>query len=172
MPPKGYKPKGSPRGRKRNPTQLHVLNGNPSKIDLDERQKNEPKFENIAPDCPEWLDEYAKEEWERLAPSYEELGLLNVSFMAAFASYCQNYSDVRKATEQLKELGPSGWIQTTETGYKQQHPLVGIRNSAYEKMKSFIIEFGGTPASLSKANAIDLNKNQPGKKKVGGLMTK
>lgn len=151
---------GSNRGRKRLPTNLHILNGNPSNLNLEERLKNEPKFTDIAPDCPEWLDEYGKAEWNRLAPELERLGLLTQADLAAFAAYCQAYSDVIKATEQLKELGPDGWVQTTESGYKQQHPLVGIKNTAMDKMKSFLIEFGFTPASRSKVTA-----NEPPKSK-------
>lgn len=158
-------------GGKRKPTNLHILNGNPSKRDMETRQKSEPQFTQVAPDCPQWLDQYAKEEWERLFPELERLGLLTQADLAAFAGYCESFSDFRRSSEELQALGPGGWIQTTETGYKQQHPLVGIKNTAKDKMKAFLIEFGFTPASRSKVGASNATSKTPGKK-VGGLMSR
>lgn len=155
---------GSNRGRKRLPTELHALNGNPSKIDLVERQQAEPKFIKVAPDCPDWLTGDARDEWNRLAPQLETLGLLTSADLAAFAAYCQCYSDFKYATEQLQIVD---WIQETESGYKQQHPLVGIRNSSLEKMKAFLVEFGFTPASRSKVSVKEPEKPEG----ISGLLS-
>jgi P27 family predicted phage terminase small subunit len=155
---------GDNRGRKRLPTNLHVLNGNPSKIDIKERQENEPKFESSGISCPVWLDDYAKEEWNRLSPELQNLGLLTDADLAAFAAYCQSFSDWRHAVEILKE---ESLIQQTATGYKQQHPAVGIRNSAMEKMKAFLVEFGFTPASRSRVTF----KEQEKPEGIGDLLS-
>ena len=55
------------KGRKPKPTKLHILNGNPSRLDLEEKIKNEPIPQSIAPECPDWLLDEAKKEWNRLA---------------------------------------------------------------------------------------------------------
>lgn len=44
-------------GRKNTPTQLKVLNGNPGKRPLNQ---NEPKPKPVMPECPSWLNGYAK----------------------------------------------------------------------------------------------------------------
>jgi P27 family predicted phage terminase small subunit len=164
-------------GRKPKPTNLHVLNGNPSKIDLETRQQNEPQFEKISPDCPEWLDDFAKEEWNRLAPELETLGLLAQVDMAAFAAYCSNYSTWRQADEIIKNDGLVISIYEVDAEGKKvlirikKHPAVAIRSDAFEKMKAFLIEFGFTPASRSRVHLPEENK--PSKKKsVGGLLSR
>jgi len=157
---------------------LHLLNGNPSKIDLEARAKNEPQFEKISPDCPEYLDEFAKREWNRLSPELERLGLLSQVDMAAFEAYCKNYSTQCQADEIIKSEGLI--IRTygiNKDGEEflikiQKHPAVAIRSDAFEKMKAFLIEFGFTPASRSRVNAIDPDKEKPKKKSVGGLLSR
>lgn len=141
---KSKKP-GEKRGRKPLPTNLHVINGNPSKLNLEERAKNEVKFKPIAPTPPDWLDEIALEEWNRLAPELDKNGLLTGPDRAMFASYCYYYSEFVRVSKELERV--SDLTFETETGYKQQHPLVGVRNKAFEKMKSIASEFGFTPSS-------------------------
>jgi P27 family predicted phage terminase small subunit len=164
-------------GRKPKPTNLHVLNGNPSKIDLETRQQNEPQFEKISPDCPDWLDDFAKEEWKRLAPELERLGLLAQVDMAAFAAYCSNYSTWRQADEIIKESGLVVKTFTTDNDGNvlletiKKHPAVAIRSDAFEKMKAFLIEFGFTPASRSRVH-IPEEEKQGKKKGAGGLMSR
>jgi len=165
-------------GRKPKPTNLHLLNGNPSKIDLTTRANNEPQFEKIYPDCPEYLDKFAKREWNRLSPELERLGLLFKVDMAAFEAYCKNYSTQCQADEIIQEEGLI--IKTygiNKNGEEflikiQKHPAVAIRSDAFEKMKAFSIEFGFTPASRARVNAIGQDEEKPKKKSVGGLLSR
>lgn len=144
---KTTKPKESRKsnaGRKPLPTALHVLNGNSSKIDLEERKQNEPKFSSTLPACPEWLNDDAKKEWERLLPELEMSGMLRKVDMAVFAGYCDNYAMWKKASGIIEKDGLT--VETLQGGLKA-HPATAIRDKALEKMKSFAIEFGFTPAS-------------------------
>ena len=52
------------RGRKPKPTALKVLEGNPGKRPLN---LFEPTPEDKMPECPDWLEDEAKAEWDRLA---------------------------------------------------------------------------------------------------------
>lgn len=67
-------------GRKPKPTQMHILNGNPSKIRIEDRISNEVKMKEYGPGefppAPEWLDAVAKEEWNRVAPMLSSCKLL------------------------------------------------------------------------------------------------
>jgi P27 family predicted phage terminase small subunit len=172
------RPRKSNAGRKPKPTALHVINGNPSKINLEARQKAEPQFSKVAPDCPEFLDQYAREEWQRMAPELERLGLLTYADLAAFAAYCANYSIWRQADEMVRKDGMVVKVvaldRDGEIKYEsiRKHPAVSIRSDAFEKMKAFLIEFGFTPASRSRVNAVDPDQKQDGKKKVGGLLSR
>ena len=61
------------RGRKPKPTAVKVLEGNPGKRPLN---MFEPTPEKIAPECPSWLNDEAKAEWNRLVDKMVELGIL------------------------------------------------------------------------------------------------
>jgi hypothetical protein len=63
------------RGRKKTPTNLVLLRGNPGKRALN---KEEPKPRPVLPEPPGHLDTGAKREWRRVAPELHQLGLLTV----------------------------------------------------------------------------------------------
>ena len=150
-------PKKSNAGRKPLPTALHVLNGNPSKIDLKERTAKEPKFTEGYPACPEWLGEDARKEWDRVLPELEGAGVLKKVDMAALAGYCDSLAMWKRANETIDKEGLT--VETIQGGIKA-HPATVIRDKALEKMKSFAIEFGFTPASRSRVEVPDQAKEE------------
>lgn len=132
------------RGRKPTPTALKVLEGNPGKRKLNDR---EPKPKKRAPSCPQWLEPDAKAEWKRLAKKMTELGILTEVDMASFSGYCQAYARWKEAEEFLTQHGP---IVKTPSGYWQQVPQVAIANKYLKIMGRFASEFGLTPSSRSR----------------------
>lgn len=144
------------KGRKPIPTNLKILHGNPGKRPLPE---DEPKPPPIAPDCPDHLDGEAKREWDRIAPELEALGLLTYIDKSALAAYCQAWSRWVNAEELLKKHGV---LAKSPNGYLMQSPLLAIANRAMEQMKSYLTEFGMTPASRTRVKT-----EKPPKKKKG-----
>ncbi len=132
------------RGRKPKPTALKVLEGNPGKRPLNEYEPVPPKG-NI--ECPDWLEEEAKREWERLAPSLEAMGVLTTADLTAFAGYCQAYARWREAEEFISQHGS---IFQTPSGYVQQVPQVSIAQQNLKIMQSLCAEFGLTPATRAR----------------------
>lgn len=147
---KPQKQKKSNAGRKPLPTNLHVLNGNPSKINIEERKLAEPRYSAELPVCPEWLNEAARFEWDRLLPELDGAGLLKKVDMAVFAGYCDNLAMWQKAN---KLLEAEGFTAETARGGIRAHPAIAIRDKTLEKMKSFAVEFGFTPASRARVRA-------------------
>lgn len=137
------------RGRKPKPTAVKVLEGNPGKRPLN---MNEPVPDKIAPDCPTWLSEEAKLEWERLSDKMVNLGTLTEMDMAAFAGYCQSYARWKEAEEFIEQHGT---IVKTPSGYWQQVPQVSIAQTNLKIMLKFCSEFGLTPSSRSRMIAGD-----------------
>ena len=90
------------RGRKPKPTVVKILEGNPGKRALNEK---EPKPKNKAPKCPSWLDKEAKKEWRRISKQLEEMGVLTEVDMAAFSGYCEAYSRWKEAEEFISKHG-------------------------------------------------------------------
>ena len=132
------------RGPAPQPTRLRVLQGNPGKRAL---PKNEPHPRDVAPVCPDWLDEEAKAEWARVSPILEDLGLLTEADGTALAGYCQAYATWRRATAVLQS---KGYVVNTPSGYKQQRPEVAIAMKSMVLVKVFCAEFGMTPSSRSR----------------------
>ena len=135
------------RGRKPKPTALKVLEGNPGKRPLNDREPVPPKG---SIQCPTWLLPEAKKEWRRLAPSLEALGVLTMVDLQAFAGYCQAYARWKEAEEFLTQRGS---IFKTPSGYLQQVPQVSIAQQNLKIMQSFCSEFGLTPATRARIAA-------------------
>ena len=57
----------------------------------------------IEPPPPEFLSEYARAEWDRIAMELYRLKLLTVVDIAPLAAYCEAYAKWRTAVEKLKE---------------------------------------------------------------------
>ena len=138
------------RGRKPTPTALKVLEGNPGKRKLNDK---EPKPVKKAPSCPKWLEAEAKKEWRRLSKKMELMGVLTEVDMAAFAGYCQAYARWKEAEEFITQHGT---IVKTPSGYWQQVPQVSIAQTYLKIMSSFAEQFGLTPSSRSRIMEVTL----------------
>ena len=73
------------RGRKPKPTTIKVLEGNPGRRPLNDR---EPQAPPGIPECPEFLGEEARAEWFRMAMVLTNMGLLTLADRSAFTTYC------------------------------------------------------------------------------------
>lgn len=132
------------RGRKPKPTVLKLLEGNPGRRPLNQK---EPQPEKKAPRCPAWLAPEAKKEWRRMSRQMEKLGVLTQVDAAAFAGYCQAYARWKEAEEFISKHGT---IFKTPSGYIQQVPQVSIAQTYLKIMRDFCAEFGLTPSSRSR----------------------
>ena len=138
--------------RKKIPTVIHLLNGNPSKI-CGLNMKNEPTpteyTESNAPKPPAWLDSVASKEWKRVAPMLATLRLLTPADLSALEGYCKSYSRWREAEQQM-DKAKSTIMKTGKTGYLQQLPQIAISQKYLKLCKEFMTEFGMTPSSRSR----------------------
>ena len=143
------------KGRKPKPTAMKILEGNPGKRPLNDKEPIPPKG-TIR--CPTWLEPEAKKEWRRLSSSLEAMGVLTTADIAAFAGYCQAYARWKEAEEFITKHGS---VFRTPSGYVQQVPQVSIAQQNLKIMQSFCSEFGLTPATRSRlAIANGDNDNQ------------
>ena len=138
-------------GRKPNPSRKNKLTGNPGKRPAN---KNEPQpdIPEKIPRAPRNLDATAKKEWRRMAKQLHRLGLLTVSDLSAFASYCSQYSIWYQATEAIRE---HGILVKAQSGFPAISPWVSVANKAQTEMRKWLTEFGMTPSSRSR---IDIPK--------------
>ena len=131
-------------GRKPKPTRLKVLQGNPGKRQLNDR---EPKPEPVTPECPEHLSVEAKHEWDAMSRKLHKLGLLTDVDRAALAAYCQAWGRWVDAERMLTQYGS---VVKAPSGYLIQSPYLAIANKALAQMMRILTEFGMTPSSRSR----------------------
>ncbi len=127
-------------GHNRKPERLHVLAG----TSRPSRRKHPPKPNPVAPECPEWLAAAAKEEWARLSPELEKLGLLTHLDRAALATYCQAWARYVDA-EAL--IASGGLIVIGHRGASAKSPALTVARAAAAEVLSLAKELGLTPAS-------------------------
>jgi P27 family predicted phage terminase small subunit len=145
-----------PRGRRPLPTAVKKLRGNPGKRKL---SKDEPAPRVTDPVMPAGLSAVAQQEWKDILPILREMKVLTEADGKALAAYCHNFSRWIQAEAEMERLGImveepvlGGPIENREiVGYKyKRNPCNSISNDAQKLMKSFLIEFGLTPASRAK----------------------
>jgi P27 family predicted phage terminase small subunit len=144
------------RGRKPQPTAIRRANGNPGKRAYNHAEPQPPKD---LPDCPPHLSDIARAEWERVAETLHDIGVLTSVDRAALAAYCQAYGRWVEAEEQMKKT-PA--MLKTPSGYVQQSPWMSVANKQLEIMGRYMVELGMTPASWSRVAVPDDNaRNEP-----------
>ena len=132
------------RGRIPKPTAVKLMDGNPGKRRIN---GHEPKPPASLPDCPAHLSVEAKLEWDRIAVSLNQVGLLTQVDRTTMAAYCQCYG--RWVEAELK-LAETPLLLRTPAGYIQQSPWLSISNKQLELMAKYMSELGLTPASRSR----------------------
>ncbi len=141
------------KGRRPLPTAVKKLRGNPGKRKVNNA---EPKPQAIAPTIPENLTGLAIAEWNEIVPLLMDLGVLTRIDGKALAAYCECFAQWRRAMEKVEDLGimveepivvfSNGESEVVGHKYKR-NPAVTIANDNLKLMKSFLVEFGLTPAA-------------------------
>lgn len=90
------------RGRKPKPTVLKVLEGNPGKRRINDR---EPAAPGWIPDCPDYLDDVGRDEWQRTGEVLRYMGFLSLADRTALAAYSTAYSRWVQAEAAVKKYG-------------------------------------------------------------------
>jgi P27 family predicted phage terminase small subunit len=148
------------KGRKRKPNAIRKLQGNPGRRDV----PNEPKMRKGIPACPRHLTGEARVEWERIVPELAVADLLKHCDRAALAAYCACYGRWCQAEELIETHG----MTYDANGLLKVNPAVRIAQDAMALMKSYLVEFGLTPASRSKVSAEPQEEADPMDEFLGG----
>jgi P27 family predicted phage terminase small subunit len=141
-------------GRRPKPLAIHQLNGNPRKWGKDKLEGvDNPQPDLREPEMPKGMPKAARREWRRIVPQLLEMKVLTEVDGLALAAYCRAHALVEQAA---KEIEKNGMTFTEVFEGKNGEPIVGsikanpacsIYLNAMKTMKSFLIEFGLTPAS-------------------------
>lgn len=149
------------RGPKPSPTVLKLLKGNPGKRPLN---RAEPKPKPVRrPRAPIDLDADGKKEWRRIVGELDTLGMLSTLDLPVLAAYCVAFSRFKAANDALmavanKDATFKGLLIKTRHGNWIQNPLVGVARRAADDMSRLAAEFGMTPSSRTRVQAVKHNK--------------
>jgi P27 family predicted phage terminase small subunit len=150
---------------------LKLLRGNPGcrRLNLNEPEPSAPAE---PPPAPEFLSDYARAEWGRIAQELYQLRLLTNFDIAALAAYCESYAAWRTAVEKLREMAArdpvmSGLMIKTRHDGVMQNPLFLTMRQAASDMVRYASNFGFTPVARSR---IDTLEAQPAPGKFDGLL--
>lgn len=141
-------------GRPVTPGPIKKLRGNPARRPI----PKEPPVDGKMPSPPDHLDPEAKREWKRVASDLHQAGLLKQVDRVALGAYCQVYSRWVKAEAALKK---EGMFVMSGNGYKIPHPANAVVNKTLVIMKSYLVEFGMTPAARMKVGTIEEKQSDP-----------
>lgn len=153
------------RGTKPTPTAIKKARGDKRGIN-----PNEPMPEPSIPTCPPHLNDYAIEEWNRLAPSLCKLRVLTAWDRGALAAYCDSFGRWREYSEKRDASG--GVVVQAPSGYPVKSPFASAAEKAYDQMLKAAAEFGLTPSSRSRVQTTPKKRAttlEPGKRDDGPI---
>ncbi len=130
-------------GPKPTPTETLKLRGSW----LAKTRKGEPEPVAGAPDCPAWIVGESRAEWDRQIVDLDKRRLLSKSYRSALAMFCEAWGEYVGAVEFLAAMGTEGLIHKTDKGNLVQHPMVGVKNKAFERANKLGQQFGFSPSS-------------------------
>lgn len=107
------------------PTALKKLAGNPGKRPMN---KHEIMPTTGAPVCPDWLAGDALDEWQRIVPELDRLGVLTRVDHSVLIGHCVTYGEI---------------VATVKAGEPLKAALLG-------QMRAYACELGLTPAARAK----------------------
>ena len=126
------------KGRKPVPLAILKLRGSwraKGREDTEIRMSGKPRM-------PQWLSPAAKQAWKRNVPLLSDLGIILPVDELMLALLCTAFAEWKEADALVGSL-----LVKTSKGTLIQHPVVSIRNAAFERLRKMAAEFGMSPSA-------------------------
>ena len=136
------------RGRKKKPTAVKRLAGNPGKHKLNQA---EPTPELVLPPAPADLTDLGRAKWDEMSLLLFNQGVMTEMDQEILHIFCGEYEMFVDATKNMKAFG--GPVVKTDKGNPIQNPYLSVANQCKERMIKILLEFGMSPASRSRVTA-------------------
>ena len=142
-------------GPRRKPTELKILEGTYRK-DTEPINKAEPEHvHGVEP--PEYLNEHAKKEWNRIVPEMEKVGLLTKVDLGTLGIALMNYGLAIEMMESITSFVDENGIKQKRTIQEyitgrsvQKTPELSTLFRSIQAYRGLITEFGLTPSARMK----------------------
>jgi len=118
--------------------------------------RGEPNLAAEVPECPDWIDEDAKQLWAEVTPLLAQMRILTRADRQALARYCQTWSRWRKAEVFIQKYGESYPLKDDQGRVKcmMPWPQVATAHKLAQTLARLEQEFGLTPSARTR---IDVN---------------
>ena len=144
---------------KRLPTEIKRQRGT---LRDDRTNPNEPQSPLAIPPVPTWLSEEGQKSFIELSTLLHDMSVLTQADEVSLTLLCDAYGDYKQAKEVINTLGPTQDVTSREGHTKSiQRPEVLIANQAFTRVFQLLKEFGLTPSSRAKVNAIENQGKTP-----------
>lgn len=157
-------------GRNPIPAAIHALKGNPSEFSKEEINKmssaNYEPLTDFTP--PAYLSEFQKKTWRELCKKFGAVKILTVMDTMALEMLIDDYAEWREHKDYLDKNGYT-IMQTNVAGgeVEKADPRCALKQSAHQRCVGLLKEFGWTPASRTKTQALSVVEQDP--LKGGGI---
>lgn len=145
------------RGKPPKPIQLRVLEGGKATKVIRDLNKDlppsVPRASTKYPVQPKIMSTHGAKQWDFICGLVDELGLLSRTDTIALQLLCEAYADYLTAVEAIKKNGGETYTTQTSRGkgkIVRNIPAVRQRNDADYRIRSWLNEFGMTPAARSR----------------------
>jgi P27 family predicted phage terminase small subunit len=144
---------------KKLPTEVKKQRGTLRK---DRENPNEPKLTPTKPPIPSWLSKDGQKAFIELSNLLFDMSVLTEADNLSLTLLCDSYSEYKNAKEVVNELGTTMEVVSREGNSKLViRPEVQIANQSFVRVFQLLKEFGLTPSSRAKVNAIENSSNTP-----------
>ena len=141
-------------GRNPKPTALKVLNGNPGKRPLNDK---EPQPARSLPKSPYGMEYHAKKMWDDITPKLHRLGILTEIDHQMLELMCVHYGLARQAMTEIKK---NGIISVGDRGNIIRNPALAVLNTNSQVFRRYATEFGLTPSSRAKLKVAEPDEDK------------
>jgi P27 family predicted phage terminase small subunit len=139
-----------PGGVRRRPSALEAALGNPGKRAISHEPVPPAGEDLLTP--PDFLDERAIQEWDRIAPLLAQMRVLSDVDVTALGAYCQTVSMYVQCQLAIREHG-----LVTPQGKSRGEVVIAAK--CLSEIRAFSAEYGLTPSSRSR---MDMKQLVPG----------
>lgn len=135
------------------PTELKRQRGT---LRADRQNPSEPTLPSTIPPTPTWLSEQGQKSFIELSHILHDMTVLTLADSMALEMLCDSYSEYKEAKIIINTLGSTDVVHSREGNAKTVvRPEVQIANQAFVRVVQLLKEFGLTPSSRAKVNAIE-----------------
>jgi P27 family predicted phage terminase small subunit len=147
-------------GQNRKPRQAKIVQGTFRK-DRNPGREPAPALWPAPPRPPAGLNRWARREWKRLAAELQEQQLLTTVDLVALEICCTVFGVFKECADAIRKAGGLAKYLSGEDANSHTRPLFSAQRHAWAGYKSYLTEFGLSPASR--------NRIEAPAKKTGGI---